>query len=115
MSTPAEPARTMKTLRELIKGATPGPWRRHDMEHDAIVGPDRKAIALVMGRSRTEEEDAANLAFIVRANPATMLLVLDQLELIAAHPEEEAGEWGMHVIKEAAKKALSALNSTPSP
>ncbi len=46
---------------------TPTPWRPHDMEADAIVGPDRKAIALVMGRSRTAEEDAANLAFICTA------------------------------------------------
>ena len=37
------------------------------MEHDSIVGADRKAIALVMGRSRTVKEDAANLAFICRA------------------------------------------------
>ena len=46
---------------------TPLPWKRHDMEHDAIVGSDRKAIALVMGRSRSPREDAANLDFIVEA------------------------------------------------
>ncbi len=49
------------------EGHTKTPWREHDMEADAIVGPDRKAIALVMGRSRTEAEDAANMAFILTA------------------------------------------------
>lgn len=47
---------------------TAGPWRQHDMEHDSIVASgDRKAVALVMGRSRSPEEDTANLEFILLA------------------------------------------------
>ena len=58
---------------------TPTPWRKHDMEADSIVGPDRKAIALVMGRSRTDQEDDANLDFILTAVNSHQALV-DALE-----------------------------------
>ena len=55
---------------------TPGPWRQHQTEADAIVGPDRKPIAMVsaLGK-RPDEEDDANLAHIIRAVNAHDALV----------------------------------------
>lgn len=63
------------TITDLLQKITPLPWRQHDMEADAIVGSDRKAIAIVLGKSRTKEQDAAHLKYLVHtANTLPKLL-----------------------------------------
>lgn len=46
---------------------TPGMWHLHDMEANVICGPDHLAIADCNARSRTPEENAANVRLIVVA------------------------------------------------
>jgi len=59
---------TTKTT-ETGQGAkhTPTPWRKHDMERSVLVCDDGRGIAMVTGRSTTDDEDAANLDLIVEA------------------------------------------------
>ena len=103
---------------------TPTPWRKHDMEADAIVGPDRKAIALVMGRSRTTEEDDANMEFILTAVNQHAALqasneemakhlkrVTEELaELIKGEQDDKSvGITGWNALHESVEAARSAL------
>lgn len=60
--------------RELVKGATKGPWfRTTDTEHDSLMveAPDQR-IALVGDGSRLFEQDRSDASHIATADPEVM-------------------------------------------
>lgn len=91
--TSAEDAEAMSDRYAKYEGHTPGPWRGHDMEENTIVARrPGEAVALVYGRSLTEEENAANFR-LVRDAPAMLAenrRLREALEKIAAFDDQFA-------------------------
>jgi hypothetical protein len=102
----------MKTLRELIAGATPGPWG-YDLNHTVGRHQDgewQESVAqLPVGthKRRPTAQEKADMLLIARCSPDTMLLVVEALETTAAYAKKNG--FDVPLIQ----TALSTLNGQP--
>jgi hypothetical protein len=123
----------MKTLRELIAGATPGPWKagsRRGYNRNTIVAQskvgehDDKSVAQIYGipiNHHTEDalgerwaEGDANAQLISRCSPDTMLLVVDYLETVKQHCESPLRDCiNVDHLQKMTNELLSTLNGQP--
>jgi hypothetical protein len=96
-------AEEMKRLRELAEKATPGPWDCDDAD-ESRGGYNAHAGWFSVSKARTEDmvltnqpemgmfDRRADAAFVVAANPQTVLALLDEIErLRASHALRDEG------------------------
>ena len=113
-----------KTLLELAREATPGPWTVTDnsWEVSTIYGSDRKAIAechidpevTEYNQATLEKITTANAAFIAAANPQRIIELCEALEgllncPVIADGDINSADWGCPESAAAVARACRAL------
>jgi hypothetical protein len=74
----------LKRLRELAEKATPGPWEYRDVDGSAAVcHPSGWVEAILPGNAR----ENADAAFCAAANPAAIIAMADELEVLRKDAE----------------------------
>jgi hypothetical protein len=94
------------TIKELIEGATPGPW---EYGNEAVWG-DCKSEAI---GEICEFVGPRNGHYIARCSPSVMREVVEALELVAGQTLPESIMFSSAAIK--AQRALSLLSATANP
>ncbi len=111
------------TLRQLIEGATPGPW----VVAPASLTPMEVAAPMRLAVQHPEKHpdvcrfldgvkySEANARLIARLNPEVALAVLEALEGAKAHILDHGNDKEMAPVIEALDRALSRLNGQAQP